>query len=64
MAERLSPWTKDSSCPLYRAVETLDHVLGDCLFYKFMFALLKKVWEHLQIQGRQYDCGHPGTAFP
>ena len=52
VAERLSPWTQDSSCALCRAVETLDHALGDCLFHKFMFALLKKVWEPLHVQGR------------
>ena len=38
VAERLSLWTQDSSCPLYRAVETLDHAPGKCLFHKFMFA--------------------------
>ena len=58
VVERLSPWTQDSSCPLCRSVETLDHPLGDSLFHRVMFALLKKVWEPLQIQGQQYDCGH------
>ena len=45
VAERLSPWTQDSTCPLCRAVETLDHALGGCLFHKVMTAVLTKVWE-------------------
>ena len=47
-----------SSCLLCHTVETLDHTLGECLFHKFMFALLEKVSEPLRTQGKQYECGH------
>ena len=57
MAERLSSWTPDSSYPLCGSVETLDHALGGCLFHKVIFAVLKKIWEPLLIQGQQYECG-------
>ena len=57
VAERLSSWTHDPSCPLCGSVETLDHALGGCLFHKVIFAVLKRIWEPLRIQGQQYECG-------
>ena len=56
VAERLSPWTRDSACPLCRSVETLDHALGGCLFHRVMTAVLKKVWEPSHVKGNQYEC--------
>ena len=57
VAERLSSWTQDPSCPLCGSVETLDHALGDYLFHKVIFVVLKNIWEPLQVQGLQYECG-------
>ena len=53
MVERLSSWTQDSSCPLCRSAETLDHALGDCLFHKVVFAILRKMWEPLRVKEQQ-----------
>ena len=40
-----------------RSVETLDHALGDCLFHKVVFAILRKMWEPLRVKEQQYVCG-------
>ena len=63
VAERLSPWTQDPACPLCRSVETLDHALGGCLFHRVMTAVLKKVWEPLQVKGNEYECGNIPTRY-
>ena len=49
VAERLSPWTQDSSCPLCRSVETLHHALGDYLFHR---GRLKRSARAVQLFGR------------
>ena len=63
VAERLSPWTEDSTCPPCKAVETVDHALGGCLFHKVMTAVLQQVCEPVHIKGQQYESGNIPTCY-
>ena len=40
VAERLSPWTQDSRCPVCGATETIDHALNSCRFHIIIFDTL------------------------
>ena len=45
VAERLSPWTQDSRCPVCGTTETIDHALNSCRFHIIIFDTLDKCWD-------------------
>ena len=45
VAERLSPWTQDSRCPVCGATETTDHALNSCRFHIIIFDTPDKCWD-------------------
>ena len=60
MAERLSPWTLDSRCPVCGAIETIDHVLNRCRFHIIIFDTLDKCWEPVVV----YYRSHAARSIP